>query len=170
MKYLVLAFLLLPIHVVAKESCSPQKLGLSRESVLAERLFYTGTCHYRNKNYSKAVNQWNRLLAIKKIDPQFVSLKVDVLNNLGYMLFFGHGTAEDKHRAMAYWKTAASLGHTESEYHLCHAYADKEVSTYQPKQALKQCKKAKSKYQKLKKRDAEENMILSQINHYLKDL
>lgn len=171
MKYLsLLIFLFWPLHVAAKESCSPQKLGLTPQSALPERLFYTGTCHYRNQHYTKAVRQWNRLLALKKIDPQFADFKVDVLNNLGFMLFFGHGVTEDKHKAMSYWSTAASLGHTEAEYHLCHAYADKEVSTYQPKKARKHCRKAKSMYQKLRQRDAEESMILSQINSYLKNL
>jgi hypothetical protein len=45
-------------------------------------------------------------------------------NNLGYLLYFGFGGAEDPDRAVALWKIAAAIGHAEAQWHLAHAFQD----------------------------------------------
>jgi TPR repeat protein len=169
-KLILLIFLLLPLHALAKESCSPESIGLTPKSELPERLFYTGTCHYRNADYEQAVTHWVQLAKLKGVSPRFVDLQIDVLNNLGYMMFFGHGMAEDKEKAVTYWRKAVSLGHTESEYHLCHAYAERSVSTYNPSRALPHCKKALLLYQGSKTDDPDDALILKQLNKYIRQL
>lgn len=169
-KLIAILLLLLPLQSLAKESCTLESIGLNSKSALAERLFYTGTCNYRNANYEKAVHSWVQLANLKNIDPELIELQIDVLNNLGFMMFFGHGIEEDKQKAISYWKKAVSLGHTESEYHLCHAYADRGAPTYNPKRAMPHCKKAKLLYQSKKIENEDEKVIINQINKYMDQL
>lgn len=161
----VIAVLLLSFanFASAKEDCSLEALDLDESSNIAEILFYTGTCHYRNEDYELAVKNWSELSALKNIDPEYEELQIDTLNNLGYMKFFGYGTPEDKDIALDYWKKAVLLGHLESEYHLCHAYADKEEPTYHLAKAQKHCKKALLIYKGMEDPDDE---ILRQIEEY----
>lgn len=79
-------------------------------------------------------------------------LKVDVLNNLGYMKFFGFGTEKDQRTAMSYWREAILLGHYEAEFHLCHAYVNKEEPTFHLAKARKHCELAflQQQFQKMK--------------------
>ncbi len=168
MKNLILIFLLVFFAPAAKanESCAAESLGLTKASSLSEVLFYTGTCHYRNKDYDNAVISWTKLAKLRNVDPKHVDLQIDVLNNLGYMMFFGYGIDADQNKAVSYWKKAVSLGHTESEYHLCHAYADKEYSTYSPVKAKPHCRKALLLYAAIKERRPGEETILSQLKRY----
>lgn len=170
MKILLVCMLLMPCLAFAKESCKLEDIKLSMESPIAERLFYEGTCHYRNQEYSKAVFLWKELSELRDLDAQYAELQIDVLNNLGYMLFFGYGIDENKEEALKYWDMAISMGQTESEYHLCHAYADREVSTYNPVKAKPHCEKAKLIYQGMDKRKPDEEIVLKQIKKYLQQL
>lgn len=165
--WIALLLLLLPLLGQAKESCAPASVGLTPKSPLPERLFYTGTCHYRNAEYRQAVHLWIQLANLKKVDARFVELQIDVLNNLGYMMFFGYGIDEDKAKAIAYWKKAVSLGHTESEYHLCHAYADRDSPAYDPPRALPHCRKARLLYASRTLEKDDEKLILQQLNEYM---
>ncbi len=160
----------LSAYSYAKESCDLESLKLTSESALAERLFYVGTCHYRNEEYEKSVGLWKQLAELKNIEPKYSELQVDSLNNLGYMLFFGYGIQENKAEAMRYWNDAINLGHTEAEFHLCHAYGDSKVSTYNPVKAIAHCKKAQLVYRGMKDKSSGEKENLKIINNYLKDL
>jgi len=126
-----------------------------------------GTCHFRNESYQRAVDSWENIVNLKITSEDDEGLKVDVLNNLGYMKFFGYGTPIDKKSAMAYWREAIQLGHYEAEYHLCHAYADSDEPTYNPRKGSKHCEKAKLIYKGKEDSDKE---ILASIEKYLKEL
>ncbi|WP_299776130.1 sel1 repeat family protein [uncultured Pseudoteredinibacter sp.] len=168
MRYL-LAIYLLSISAVsfAKEKCDPSSIGVTDSSSEIERYFYTGTCHYRNKDYSLSVKNWEGLALLEAESASDEELKVDVLNNLGYMKFFGFGTEKDQKTAISYWREAVLLGHYEAEYHLCHAYADKKQPTYNLAKARKHCEKAKLIY---KGKDDSNSEILSIINSYLEKI
>ncbi len=153
--------------IYAIEDCSLDALNLSDESNMAEQLFYTGTCHYRNKNYDKAVKTWEQLAKLNLLEQEDQNLQSDVLNNLGYLIFFGLGVERDQSKAISYWKKAITMGQTESEYHLCHAFADKKQSTYNRKRAKKHCHKALLIYRGMEPKDQE---ILSMIESYYADV
>lgn len=149
--------------VASKESCLPEDIGIGADDDKAEFLFYTGTCHYRNEDYELSVKYWSELSAIEKVAPEYEELQINVLNNLGYMKFFGFGTPEDKATAMQHWKKAVSLGHDEAEFHLCHAYADEKEATYNLARAKKHCHRALVIYEG--KEDPDEETLQS-IRHY----
>lgn len=167
---LILALLIFPLLTFADESCSLTEVKLSETSAQAEKLFYVGTCHYRKKEYATSVALWKQLSTLQSIEPKYVELQISALNNLGYMLFFGYGIEENKLEALNYWNQAIALGHSEAEYHLCHAYADAEVSTYNPIKALPHCEKAKLIYQGVENKSSDEKVILKQINNYIRQL
>lgn len=168
MKNFIIAFLLyyLAFPVQANEPCTPESIGLTSKSALPERLFYTGTCHYRNEEYAEAVKPWIQLAKLKKVDTNFVELQIDTLNNLGYMMFFGYGIQKDQWKAVSYWKKAVSLGHTEAEYHLCHAYADRQYQTYNPSRARAHCEKAILIYENIKSKSEDEKTMITQLHKY----
>lgn len=155
--------LLVCASVNAREDCSLNALKLERGSDVALRLFYTGTCHYRNKEYAKSARVWQQLAELKTVKKEYQQLQVDVLNNLGYLMFFGLGIDKDQERAISYWQKAITLGQTESEYHLCHAYADKRQATYNREKARLHCKKALLIYRGM---DPKDEQILSLIEKY----
>lgn len=137
------------------EKCDPKSIGLDEQSDVAEKLFFTGTCHYRNKEYDLSVESWERLSSLRNINPEYEEYQIDVLNNLGYMKFFGYGTLKNQPQAIEYWKKAILMGHHEAEYHLCHAYAEKKESTYHLAKARKHCKKALLIYKGMDEQDME---------------
>lgn len=166
----LLALLLSPQLAFSDESCSLSEVKLNADSAQAEKLFYIGTCHYRKKEYEASVALWKELTLLENIEPKYAELQISALNNLGYMFFFGYGIEENKPEAIKYWNQAIALGHTEAEYHLCHAYAEAEVSTYNPVKALPHCEKAKLIYQGIEKKSSDEKDMLKQINNYIKQL
>ena len=171
MKALLLLILFLaPLSSYANESCTLEDLSLTSDSAQAQKLFFVGTCHYRKKEYATSVALWKELSLLENIEPKYIELQISALNNLGYMFFFGFGTEEDKQVALKYWYQAIGLGHTEAEYHLCHAYADAEVSTYNPVKALPHCEKAKLIYQGTEDSTSDEKLMLKQINRYIQQL
>ncbi|MCW8930880.1 MAG: sel1 repeat family protein [Gammaproteobacteria bacterium] len=164
MKYLMLIiFFWLVQPVYAKEDCSLSGIELEEESNDAVKLYYTGTCHYRNKDYQMAAKQWKQLSQLNNVPREYEELQINVLNNLGYLMFFGYGVEKKQFEAVDYWQKAVSLGHTESEYHLCHAYADTKESTYNKLKAKQHCSKALLIYNGLEEKDDE---ILRQIKKY----
>jgi len=168
MRYIFsILFLFITAVSLAKEQCDPHSLDLDKESSEMEKYFYIGTCHYRNKDYSLSVNNWEELASLQPEKPEDEELKVDVLNNLGFMKFFGFGTEKDQGTAISYWQEAIRLGHYEAEYHLCHAYADREEPTFNIAKARKHCEKARLIYKGKEDSDPE---ILSGIESYLKDI
>ncbi len=162
--------LVVSLCVEAKESCDLKSLHLNESSSLAQKLFYTGTCHYRNGDYGKCATLWRQLSELDEVPSEDADLQIDSLNNLGYLLFFGYGVEIDQKAALGYWQKAISLGHYESEYHLCHAYADRSESTYEPVKAKRHCEKAQLIYQGLDKTEKDNETILNQINNYLMQL
>ena len=166
----LLALLAFCPNLVAGESCDPNDLNLPSSTIHPEHLFYVGTCNYRNKNYSKAARLWEKLLSIKGIDSEYHELQVSAHNNLGYLLFYGLGVKQNKIEALNHWNKAISLGHTESEFHLCHAYADTEELTYDPAKARLHCSKAELIYKGIEERDEIQEDILAIIRKYQNQL
>jgi TPR repeat protein len=164
-KFTTVALCLMPFFAVADEDCSPEAIGVGDKSTKIELLFYTGTCHYRNEDYQLSVQSWEKLVGLKASTSTDEALKVDVLNNLGYMKFFGFGTKTDKRTAISFWREAILLGHYEAEYHLCHAYADSDQPTYDIAKARKHCEKARLIY---KGKDDSDPEILEDIEKYIK--
>lgn len=146
-----------------KEDCSLKSLTLNNGSNIAERLFYTGTCHYRNEEYTQSAILWKQLADMDNVDKEYKKSQVDVLNNPGYLMFFGLGVDKDQFKAIAYWKKAITLGQTESEYHLCHAYADNKEPTYNREKAQMYCAKALLVYRGMEPRNEQ---ILSLVEGY----
>lgn len=147
----------------SNENCDLEAIGLDKTSDIAEKLFFTGTCHYRNKEYELSVKNWEMLSSLNNINPAYEEYQIDVLNNLGYMKFFGYGTIKNQIQGIEYWKRAILMGHSEAEYHLCHAYADKNESTYHLAKAKKHCKKALLIYKGMDEQDME---IINIIEKY----
>ena len=163
----MLIFLFWVFPVMAKEDCSLEGIGLDEETNIAEKLYYTGTCHYRNKDYNKAAKKWQMLGHMKNISAEFEGLQVDVLNNLGFLMFYGYGIEKNQFEAIDYWKKAVLEGHTESEYHLCHAYADIKEPTYNKQKAKKHCSKALLIYKGMDVKDEEILTVLKTYNSKL---
>lgn len=151
----------------SSESCDRDSLGIEEESSEIEGFFYTGTCHYRNEDYGLSVENWEKVASLEPISSEDEELKVDVLNNLGYMKFFGYGTLRDQQTAISYWREAILLGHYEAEYHLCHAYADRNQLTFDLAKARKHCEKARLIY---KGKEDSDPSILSDIETYLEKI
>lgn len=150
-------------HFLNKEDCSLKALQLVESPLVAEQLFFSGTCYFRNKEFSKAAAHWDELLQLENTRTDREDFRTSTLNNLGYLYFFGFGVKEDKSRAVEYWQQAALSGHHEAEYHLCHAHAEKEEPTYDVVKARNHCKKALLIYhQKTKSNDR----ILSDLENY----
>ena len=87
----ILPFLILTLcshFALANEPCSLADIKLTEDSPQAEKLFYTGTCHYRNEQYEKSVVLWKELSLLDDIPDEYVELQISALSNLGYMLFF----------------------------------------------------------------------------------
>ena len=151
----------------SRESCAADSLGFDESSSKIEKLFYTGTCHYRNEDYGLSVESWEKITSLVPSSSEDEELKIDVLNNLGYMKFFGYGTLRDQGTAISYWREAILLGHYEAEYHLCHAYADRNQTTFDLAKARKHCAKARLIY----RGKADSNpTILSDIETYLEQI
>jgi len=134
MKYiLIMVIFTFSSESFGKEDCSEESLGLVDSSHIAEKLFY-------REEY-----------------------QIDSLNNLGFLKFYGYGITVDKNGAVEYWKKAILLGHYESEYHLCHAYADKDEPTFNYALGKKHCEKAFLIYRGMEDPDEE---IMNQIKTY----
>jgi TPR repeat protein len=170
MRSILIFLCLISFSTAAKESCGLNDIGLDNESSKVEELYYIGTCHYRNEDYEKAAANWSVLISNSETSDSDNELIIDANNNLGYLLFFGFGVKQNHYKALKHWSYAISLGHTESEFHLCHAYADKSQPTFSLKQAKMHCKKAQLIYQGLKEPDEDEKLMLKQIKSYLKGL
>jgi len=166
MKTVFLVFgIFISCSAYSKEDCSLSALHLNYKSNISESLYYTGTCHYRNKDYEKSAKAWQQLAELNNVEKEYQHLQINVLNNLGYLMFFSLGIEKEQSKAISYWKKAITLGQAESEYHLCHAYADRKESTYNREKAKMYCKKALLIYRGMKQKDEE---ILSQIEKYYK--
>jgi len=163
---LLFLLVLIPLSAIDKEDCSPDSLDITETTHVVENLFYTGTCHYRNKNYNLSAQSWKKIASMDNVEPEFEELQISSLNNLGYLMFFGFGLEKDQESAIEYWTKAVSLGHEESEYHLCHAFADKDDGTYSPQRAKAHCKKAEAIYQAIEEKDEGDKEILRQIKIY----
>lgn len=142
MKFLALFLLMTSTFAYSKEKCDLASVGLSEYAHEIEKLYYVGTCNYRNEDYELSVQYWEKIPKILNIGLELKTLQISVLNNLGYMKFFGFGTNQDQPKAMEYWKQAVSMGNDEAEYHLCHAYADQAEPTFNLSRARRHCNKA----------------------------
>ncbi|MEM7081920.1 MAG: sel1 repeat family protein [Pseudomonadota bacterium] len=158
-------FALSSVSVWAKEDCGPEAIGVTEEA-LAQKYFYTGTCHFRNNDYAEAAQSWTKLANLESVNADDQSLQIDVLNNLGYLLFFGYGVEADQREALNYWHKAVGLGHDESEYHLCHAYGDADEATFDKAKAQTHCDNAFSLYSNMTDMNDDHKTILKQITFY----
>lgn len=168
MKYLITLVLFLFSYLAfGTEDCSPTAIGLDDSSHISESLYYTGTCHYRNEEYEFSAKYWGELSNLENVEEEYEGLQINSLNNLGYLKFFGYGIDEDKEGAISLWKKAILLGHYESEYHLCHAYADIDQPTFNYTLGKKHCEKAYLIYNGMEEPSEE---IMGQINKYRSEL
>lgn len=164
MKYiLIMVIFTFSSESFGKEDCSEESLGLVDSSHTAEKLFYRGTCHYRNQDYELSAKYWGELSELKNVGAEYEEYQIDSLNNLGFLKFYGYGITVDKNGAVEYWQKAILLGHYESEYHLCHAYADKDEPTFNYALGKKHCEKAFLIYRGMEDPDEE---IMNQIKTY----
>ncbi len=117
--------------------------------------------------YHLSAKYWGQLSALEGVAVEYEELQIDSLNNLGYLKFFGYGIDENKEEALNLWKKAILLGHYESEYHLCHAYADRDQPTFNYALAKKHCEKAFLIYNGMEEPDEE---ILGQIKKHRSEI
>lgn len=158
---------LMAFDLPAREPCDAASVGLTDASTEAERLFFTGTCHFRNGEHEKSVDLWTRLIERDETDARVRELQADALSNLGYMLFFGNGVATDRRRAVENWQRAVTIGHTEAHYHLCHAHADRAQPTFDAAVARPHCETARRIYARIESPTASDRTILAQVDRYL---
>jgi len=166
---LITIMMTLSFFARSNEACDLEAIGLNKNSDIERQLFFTGTCHYRNKEFDLAVKSWEELSSLKNINQEYNEYQIDVLNNLGYMKFFGYGTTKDQPQAIVYWKEAILLGHYEAEFHLCHAYADKNELTYHLAKARKHCEKALLIYKGMDEQDKETIDIIKKYRSQIGD-
>jgi TPR repeat protein len=169
MKNLALIMFLISLNLSAEETCTTEQLNLKQNSTTEEIIYYTGTCHFRNKSYQKAAHNWKKLISMK-IAPEQLELQVNAMNNLGFLYYMDWGVKGDVNTAISYWKRAISFGHIESEYHLCHSYSNKELSVYNTQLARMHCNKAQLLYQALNNKNNDAQQILDEINTRLKSV
>ena len=70
---------LFPMLVFGKEG-TPDALDITESTHIVESLFYTGTCHYRNQEYSLSALSWNKIAVMENIEPDFQELQISSLN------------------------------------------------------------------------------------------
>lgn len=164
--FLTILVMMLSVNLQAEESCTMESIGLEASSAIPLQLYYTGTCHFRNGDYQEAAEQWMKLAEMKDVPREYAELQTNCANNLGYLLFFGDGVEKDPLKAVSYWTEAAAQGHEEAEYHLCHAYADANASTYDPVKAIPHCDRAAKIYGAIQSRNEDQSIIFDQIQKY----
>jgi len=99
--------------LVVSSCASESKAPAPIVRATAETPYNLGVAAYKDKNYSEAAAQWTRSVA---------SGNVEAMNNLGYLLYYGHGVDVDTPRAVALWRVASYAGNSESQWHLGVAY------------------------------------------------
>jgi TPR repeat protein len=132
--------------------------------------FYSGTAAYRAKRYPQAAGYWERVIAFSKPTAEDAPLQSFAYNNLGYLSFFGFGVTVDQPKAIRYWLQAMKSGDAEPAYHLCHAYAKPEQSSYNRKLALTYCPLALQRYQVISDKTVSDIDIMGQIQDYIKSI
>lgn len=128
--------------------------------------FYKGTRHFREKEYSSALQEWLAVVDTKDMPKEFEYLRLSAQNNLGYLHYMGLGVKQNSELAIQqYWLPAEKAGHEEAAYHLCHAYADENR-----KLALGYCREALRRYGKLSEADEDNSEVVAQIRRYISRL
>lgn len=155
-------FLILSLTTVSATtnaaSCKEPKLEKYADTH-PECQFYQGTRHFRAKEYSAALHQWQAIVDMQGIPREFEYLRVDAQNNLGFLYFMGLGVEQNKEKAIRqYWLPAENVGHEEATYHLCHAYSQEF-----PKLALTYCRAALHRYSKIGQPDRDVGEVIAQI-------
>jgi TPR repeat protein len=84
-------------------------------SPMREAEYDLGVDAYRVKDYTAARQHW-----LKSVEEHETS----ALNNLGYLFYYGLGGEADQVRAVSLWMNAASMGHSEAQWHLGRAFED----------------------------------------------
>ena len=62
------------------------------------------------------------------------------------------------------------MGHAESEYHLCYAYADRQQPTRDVRKARAHCGRAEAVYEAMVEPDEEQLKILNMVREYQSQL
>ena len=152
--------------VLADDSCKLESVDEGMSANHPVCLFYTGTQHFRNERYEMAAMSWDTLRQLPEIESEHLSLRISALNNLGYLYFSGFGVDADEALAVSYWRDAVSLGHDESEYHLCYALGNPDAPTFEPVTAKMHCDKAEAIYSFIKEPGESDKVILEIIRKY----
>jgi TPR repeat protein len=135
-----------------------------------ECLFFSGTAEFRDKNYAGALVHWSKLLDLPPLAIEDEHLRVDAMNNAGYLHYMGLGTEPDRPRALKLWNEAFSRGHEEAAYHLCHFYADSREPEYNVRLARGFCSEALRRYSLLKNSDEGSEQVVGLVQKYLASL
>ena len=164
----VVAIALIALAVASSANAAPcQEPKL--EAVFSDHpecRFYKGTRHFREKEYSSALQEWLAVVDAKDMPKEFEYLQLSAQNNLGYLHYMGLGVKQNSELAIQqYWLPAEKAGHEEAAYHLCHAYADENR-----KLALGYCREALRRYGKLSEADEDNSEVVAQIRRYISRL
>jgi TPR repeat protein len=130
-------------------------------------LFFTGTEHFRNKEYLKASVKWQELISLPVVPKEYDSLVSDASNNLGYLYYHGLGVNPNMVRGLQFWRRASELGNSESEYHLCYAYGEKSSAVFSREDAKKHCDKAEFLYKNEKNIDQNALKMIRKVKNEL---
>lgn len=163
-----------PTHAhVAKLSAQPTCPLDGMEQVPAASVtcyFYLGTSAYRIQNFAQAAMHWKRLVAVKPVPADQQHYRLSAYNNLGFLYFLGKGVKTNKPAALKYWHFASKLGHEESTYHLCHAYAEADEPSYDPVLAREYCAEGLRRYKRVKGTQDWDEEVVAQIQSHLRKL
>lgn len=125
--------------------------------------YYTGTKHFRAKEYAAALEQWQAVVDQSDIPVEFEYLRANAQSNIGFLYYMGWGVEPNLDIAIErYWLPAEKAGHDEAAYHLCHAYADDGNQL-----ALGYCREALRRYNTSTGTDHQESEIIAQLRKYI---
>jgi len=83
------------------------------ETAADDSAYNRGVDAYKKKDYAEARAQWS---------ASVTKGNIDAMNNLGYLLYYGHGTDRAPQDAVQLWRVAAFAGQSEAQWHLATAY------------------------------------------------
>jgi len=83
------------------------------ESAAEDSAYNRGVDAYKRKDYAEALTQWSAAVTRGNIDA---------MNNLGYLLYYGHGVTRAPQDGVQLWRVAAFAGQSEAQWHLGKAY------------------------------------------------
>lgn len=156
-------------HSSAQDGCIPPP-SPSTTRAYVECLFFSGTQHFRGKEYPRALALWQQLAELPEMSAELEAYRLDAYNNVGFLLYMGWGTAPQRQKSLQLWQSAYKAGHAEATYHLCHFYGEPAEPEYEPALALRYCREALLRYKKLGDRPGQSEAVVKQLELYVSRL